>query len=271
MFTFHGSKETIVVYAWQCSREELRSAVRLLDKEQWQRYEREKIVQQLMEAEVAKVDAASFYGGLLRYGVSLVDADTIRATLDESGGVYFKEDTLDDEEQQETHAREVTALLLQGIERDVRLRHTLELLCQSWKTIAASASALRDFFLLHACLYLNSPDLAFVVPAVVCVQLERVRWVEVAARMLECALPTTLPPLEEVSKYARHEAVLVALLEESVWQAATSLGAWGRMGQLPTDTCEQVGTLSRACRDLAHRLSMQRTLAVYSAPQGREE
>src|SRR5256885_11775740 len=224
MFKFHGNRETILIYAWLCSQEELRSAVLLKGLESWQRRGREKIVQRLMEAEAAKVDGASFYGGLLRYGISRVDTDTIRATIDEQSAIFFKEEMEDDELLDTCTCKEVTALLLQRIELDVRLRYNLEQLCQTWGgDLAMSASALRDFFLLHARL-LRSPGLAFFVPEVVCIQLHRVQWAVVAASILECELPSTLPSLEEISKYAQHEAVLSALLEETVWQASCELG-----------------------------------------------
>ena len=271
MFKFDGNRETILMYAWLCSQEELRSAVLLTDREAWQRRGREKIVQQLMEAQAAKVAATSFYGGLLRYGISTVDTDTIRATLDESSAIFFKKDREDDELQDTRMCKEVTDLLLQSIEQDVRLRHNLELLCQTWEgDLAVSTSALRAFFLLHARLCLKSPDLAFFVPEVVCIQLHRVQWAVVAASILECALPSTLPSLEEVSTQALQEAVLPALLEEIIWQASSELKALAGMQLLPAETGERMDALSIQCRDIAHTLSVQRTLAVCAPSKGQD-
>lgn len=259
VFTFHSNSETILIYAWLCSQEELRSAVLLKGMEQWQRREREKIVQQLMEVEAARVDASSFYRHLLRYGTSRVDTDTIRATIDESSGIFFKED---DEEDQRMHAQQVTALLLQSIEQDVRLRHNLELLCQTWEgDLFESASALRDFFLAHARLCLRSPDLAFFVPEVVCVQLHQVCWMKVAAEILGCALPSKLLPLQEVSKYAQHEALQAAILEEAMWMASTEFAGFAHKQQLFTEVRIHASSLSKVCRDTAHAVSMQRMIA----------
>jgi hypothetical protein len=273
MFTFHANKETILFYAWLCGREHLRSTVRMKDKESWERNGREKIVQQFLETEVAQVDASHFYGAILRYGAGRVDTDTVRAIIDESGAIYFKEETLEDTEEQEPYAREVTALLLGSIEGDIRLRHNLELLCQSWKdesgSSVAGASALRDFFLLHACMALSGQAIASFVQEIVCVQLQQVHWHEIQARVLKRPLPATSSiSLHEVMAYARHEAVIHALLEEALWQIALMLEASAAgMTQDTQESNEQVLSVRSACNTLAHWLSIRRTMCV-SAGRG---
>jgi hypothetical protein len=272
-YTFHANKETILFYAWLCSREHLRSAVRMKDKEPWKRSGREKIVQQILETAVAQVDASHFYGAILRYGASKVDADTVRAVLDESGAIYFKEETLEDTEEQEAFAREVTALLLESIKGDIRVRHNLQLLCQRWtdesESSVAGASALRDFFLLHACMWLSEQGIASFVQEIVYVQLQQVNWYEIRARVLRQALPnTSTVSLHEVMAYARHEAATSALLEESLWQIGLLLEASAAaMAQDTQELNEQVLSARHACSNLAHWLSIRRTMWV-SAGRG---
>jgi len=256
LYTFHGTKETILYYAWLCSREDLRSAVRMKDKEQWQRNGREELVLRLLEAEVAKVDISSLYGSILRYGAARVDADTIRATIDESGGIYFREAALNDTEQQEADAQEVTDLLLRSIEQDERLLYNLEPLCQTWKEDGiAGASALRDFFLLHTCLTLRGQDLASFVSEMVCVQLQRVCWFALVDSLLQRGFSSLKGPLQEVLTYARHEAVRRALLKESIWQISREFGMFSGMPQLSHAATVQAHAFSGMCRDLAHALN----------------
>jgi hypothetical protein len=268
MFTFHANKETILFYAWLCSREHLRSAVRMKNNEPWERSGREKIVQQVLETAVAQVDASHFYGALLRYGTGRVDADTVRAIIDQSGAIYFKEETLEDTEETEASAREVTALLLERIKSDMRLQNNLQLLCQTWTdesgSSVAGASALRDFFLLHACMSLSGQGIASFVQEIVCVQLQQVHWHEIWACVLK-QLPsaTSAVTLHEAMAYARHEAVTSALLEESLWQIAIRLEeSAAATAQDIQESNEQVLSVRNACDNLAHWLSIRRTMDI---------
>jgi hypothetical protein len=144
---------------------------------------------------------------------------------------------------------EETALLWEAIEQNKRLHARLKRLSRAWDSdLRRGARILRMHFTLRMPLLMRTRECPFIVQELLCISLERVNWLELAALVLGVAY-TPLHPLPGEEEEDEDLQALFAILTEAIWQGYVDFGAYSQQPWCSED----VQTLCLDLADHCHR------------------
>ena len=254
-FKFHGNLPTILVYAWICSRQDLRAAVLPEAGEPWSRKDGQQVIAALVEHEVGQVAAASPCGRLLRLETSALDLQVIDATLRESSGIYFNAEQEADALAERVEggnepASLATGIFLAWLDQDPQLAWLLAALGEVHRgDQAGAAQALSLFFQGQSQLALRSRP--FFVGECVRLALERVEWSRVAEHLQ--SVPHTSHRAASSSGLSATQADGAAIVKKALFAEALRLTGlefreWAGQAAITEDARTMAHFLADFCR-----------------------
>lgn len=227
-----ANTETLLFLSWITSRQDLLDEV--THDERQNHMTMPKLMRPFLNTALSPLMRDIAYGPvyhrLLAYRIHQINFGYVGKAIRGLNALYFKkeEPSQHQEDQSTAFSTRETTLLWEALEDDERLLARIKRLSHQWlHEPRRGARILRAYFTLHAPLALRTSACPFILRELLLISLERVAWIEVAAKLIGVP-PVSLAPLKDESEEAEDPTVLFSMMQEIIWEAHLNIGEFSQ-------------------------------------------